>query len=148
NDVDGNMVHSLPPRTVTLAPGAQHMVSESWNTGLLLAGNYRLHAVLGNAAGVELDESDVSFSIRPNAAGEPLASLRLVTDSTVYHVDDRVRFELLARNLSVNTLVEVSQVRLSVSDSDGAVVFDQTLPVPQLAPGNQAGDVLEQVLTA
>lgn len=136
-DSNGNIVAAFPVQDLgELASGEQRIIQENWNTAHYLAGDYRLRATL-RAAGVEpLASATAPFGIRHDATGSPLAALRLATDRARYHTSDQVRFDLLAQNLSVSTLLNASSVRLTVTDPAGSVVFEHTPGVRELAAGN------------
>lgn len=136
-DVNGNVVSEFAVQQLgELASGEQRVIHEAWNTARYLAGNYTVHASLFDAAGVQLASSASGFTIAHDAQSGPVAELRLTTDRARYHTSDQVRFDLLAQNQSVSTLLTASDVRVTVVNAASEVVFDESLAVRELSSGN------------
>lgn len=151
-DNNGNIIVEFTRQNLgELASGGQRIVQEHWNTARYLAGNYRLRGNLYAADGELLASDTADFSIEHDGATAPLAGLRLATDRVRYHTSDQVRFDLLAQNRSVSTILHASSVRLTVTNPAGGIAFDQALAVRELASGNTdtllASQLLNQAVT-
>lgn len=119
---------------VPLAAGANSTFSFDWNTGHTLAGHYRVSGELYSLAEERIDAAAALFEIR-HSQGSPLADIRVTADRPVYHVTDRASLQLLARNLSGNTVIESAAVRVSLLRADGSMLAQQVHALGNLAPG-------------
>jgi hypothetical protein len=135
-DVNGVPVTGFPARgTGVVGSGAVGAISENWNTALTLAGSYRLRGILRDVAGALVHESVATFDIRQPGSAGPVVSLRLFTDRPVYYTTDRANIQSLVGNATLNTIVESTQLRLSVINPAGQTVFSQNGNLSQLPPG-------------
>ena len=113
-----------------------------WNTGLTLAGGYRLRAVLRDAAGRTADEAIVPFAIVHPAGAGPMVSLRVTTDRPAYRTTDTVMMDNLITNASANAALTGTRLSITVSDPAGGEVFAAQVPVGDLLPGAQLNPVV------
>lgn len=135
-DSTDTLVATLAPLPVaTLAGGASLPLSQAWNTGALLAGDYFLVGTLSDRAGTILDEAMVAFAITAGATAH--ASLRITTDRPEYHTSDTVHLATLARNLTPNTLFSGTVVQVQVLAPSGQSALTTTVPAGDLGPGAQ-----------
>ncbi len=134
-DAAGAIVVSFPARAVgPLAGGASFTFTEAWNTGTTLVGNYRLHGLLYDPAGVRVHEAFAAFAIQ-TPAGAPVVTLRLSTDRATYHTTDTVNIRSLVLNATTNTIVNNATLRLAIKNPAGQVIFTKDQALAQLPPG-------------
>lgn len=147
-DAAGNLVEALPPLSVSgVAPGSTSVATTSWNTGLVISGEYRVRITLRDAAGQVLYETTTPFAIAHDPLSGPVAALRVTTDRPVYHTSDVVLLDFLAQNLSVSTHFNASTVEIQVTGPTG-VPFEATLAVHALTPGSASALIEQHVLAA
>lgn len=83
-DGNGVLVQGFAPQAVAnLASGYTATVTNNWNTGTLLAGNYRLRAILRDPQGKLLAQHTTAFTIginEPNC-GQPTVNMLVTTAS-------------------------------------------------------------------
>lgn len=136
-DTNGVVVTALPAGSAgPVNGGAMLSMASAWNVGTTLAGNYSVHAFLYAPAGGLLDQATASFTIRQPGTAGPIASLRVTTDRPVYYTTDLVNIDSLVANLSVSTLIGSSNLRITVTDPSGQVVFTNTGILGQLLPNS------------
>jgi hypothetical protein len=130
------LVATLAPLPVaSLAGGASLALSQTWNTGTLLTGDYFLVGTLSDHAGTVLDEATVAFAITAGATVH--AALRLTADRPRYNTSDTVHLATLVRNLTTNTLFSGTVVQVHVLAPSGQTVLTTTVPAGDLGPGAQ-----------
>lgn len=128
----------------TLPPTETISFSNLWNTGVSAAGSYTAQATLLDLEGNELDTAQASFTISdllnpdgtPN--GTPAASVRAATDRPFYHVDDEVRLDALAENITTIHPIDHPELLLQVANAEGTEVFTDTVVLASLAPSQIA----------
>lgn len=133
-DAGGAVVVSFPARAVgSVAGGSTVNLTEPWNTGTTLTGNYRLRGRLYDLNATLLNEATAAFTI--GAVAGPSVSLRVTTDRPVYHTTDLVAIQNLIANLTTNVIVNNATLRLTIRDPANAVFFTKDGPLGQLVPG-------------
>lgn len=130
------LLATLPPLPVApLAGGSSLPLSQVWNTGTFLTGDYFLVGTLSDRAGTILDEATVAFTITAGTTAH--AALRITTDRPEYHTSDTVHLATLARNLTTNTLFSGTAVQIHVLAPNGQSALTTTVPAGDLGPGAQ-----------
>lgn len=133
-DTSGAVVTSFPARAVgPVVGGAVANLTEPWNTGTTLTGNYRLRGRLFDLNATLLQEATAPFTI--GAAAGPVVSLRVTTDRPVYHTTDVVAIQNLIANLTTNVIVDNATLRITILDPANAVFFTKDGALGQLVPG-------------
>jgi hypothetical protein len=148
-DNNGTFVSGFGDNLVApIEPG--NLVNESitWNTGKLIAGNYRLRAILHNqSAGHEgevMNEAVKPFSIVTSTAGAPQTSVSLTigydtggafVQKLNYNTDDLVQIEHRITNLTVNAYLAHAVVKTEIVNSSGQSIFSKETALNSLAPG-------------
>lgn len=136
-DAAGSLVFSLPSKAIDLLPGGGSTnVGQVWNTGLTLAGDYRVVGILLDAQGNVLDQDSAAFRISETVNGLPIARLRTTTDRHQYHTTDTVQIHDLVQNVSTNTLIDDASLQLTVTGPATSTIFTTTFDVGSLASGN------------
>ncbi|MCP5158426.1 MAG: carboxypeptidase regulatory-like domain-containing protein [Gammaproteobacteria bacterium] len=136
--VDGNgaLVTQFDAQPVSaLSAGGSLTLSQAWNTGVTLAGNYTVHGILSTPEGQILGEAAAEFSI--GAGGAPPVTLHTTTDRATYHTTDTVQITYLVRNATTNTLLSGIQIEIQITGPQGQLLFSETLHVGELSPGGQ-----------
>ncbi len=130
-DFDGYLVEILPPAPVTLTYGQTLATPLTWNTGAILAGDYRIAAQLRGASDAVLVSGTANFRIAPAHKVSAMVS----TGQAEYRKgQDAIiagQVELAAGNAS---LADASAT-IVVRDAAGAQVHAYTQALGTLAPG-------------
>lgn len=135
-DSAGNIVAAFEPRQVDVTGGGGSVViSESWDTGRVLAGTYVVKGVLSTREHGVVGEDSTSFAIIAGEHPGAAVALRVTPDRPEYHTTDTVRLESLIRNVTSNALLPAATLALSVVAPDDSVVFETVLSLSDLAPG-------------
>lgn len=138
-------VASVAAFDVTALPPTESIsFSNLWNTGTATSGNYIAQATLLDVDGNVLDTAEASFTISdltdpdgtPN--GNPAAALRATTDRPFYHVDDQVQLDALAENITAIHPITNPELLMIVTDASGSELFNETVALSSLAPGQIA----------
>jgi sugar lactone lactonase YvrE len=140
-DASGTLIQAFGAQDVgPLGPGESAAVNAEWNTATFAAGMYGARAVLRASDGSILSEATSGFEIRhSDTPGEVVvAALRTTTDRAVYHTTDVVQVRDLVGNLSVDTILSGTFLRLSILDPNGQTIFGQDVLLADLAPGGIA----------
>jgi hypothetical protein len=138
-DTNGAWVAQLPAQNVgPVAPNTAVSASGSWNTGVILAGNYQARARLLTLAGTVLSEAVSPFTI--TSASTPPASgpvtLRVLTDRPIYYTTDTVNISSLVANSTTNALYGAVSLRITIYNPNNLVTFTQTGSLGQLLLGS------------
>ncbi|HFD81012.1 MAG TPA: hypothetical protein ENK05_11580, partial [Gammaproteobacteria bacterium] len=144
-DLNGTLITRFPLRdSGTLDGLAGSSQAESWDSSGFLAGNYRVRATLFSVSGARLDEATADFALQHPAGRGPAVTLSLQPDRAVYFTRDTARITQRITNLSQSTLIEAAQLRLSVSDPAGQVIFTAAGPLDPLFPGTRRDRIADQ----
>lgn len=144
-DVARIEVASVAAFDVTALPPTESIsFSNLWNTGTATSGNYIAQATLLDVDGNVLDTAEAGFTISdltnpdgtPN--GNPAAALRATTDRPFYHVDDQVQLDALAENITAIHPITNPELLMVVTDASGTELFNETVALSSLAPGQIA----------
>jgi hypothetical protein len=96
-DDQGGLVEVFEPVPVTaLDSGAARAIAQSWRIGPVLAGEYRVRAVLLDTGGGPIAEAAAGFTVLADLPANSRAQLTAVTDRPEYHIDDRVVVDVSA----------------------------------------------------
>lgn len=144
---DGSVVTTLPAVPFSnLASNASTSVSTTWNSGTTLSGTYPVVGDLYDSSGTFINELATSLTIATTGTGGGTGSgpntevtLRVTTDKQTYSTTDQVNIGDLVHNISVNGTVgsatQPTNLKLTVTDPNGAQVLNVTVPLGQLTPG-------------
>ena len=134
-DTNGTVVQSFAAENLGVFNSGEDKQSfESWNTALLLSGNYELHTLLYDNANNLVDEAVKGFSIDVSADSTPNATLAVRTDRAHYHTSDRVIMYEVLENKSVNALLEFTSLELSITNVNSDQVYAENITVGTLTP--------------
>ncbi|WP_459872461.1 FG-GAP-like repeat-containing protein, partial [Endothiovibrio diazotrophicus] len=93
-DHQGVVIRTFGPLPSGVVPGEGSVrLTQTWNSGTLLAGSYRLHGLLYGLDGSRLAEGSSEFTHDPDAG--PVVGLRVGTDRPRYHTRDRLIIDAL-----------------------------------------------------
>jgi streptogramin lyase len=135
-DSAGATVENLPPITITALSGLTSAVFASeWYTGSTLAGGYKLTVRLSNAAGMEMGQGEVPFTI---TAVQQLAA-QIVTDKTQYGANKTATLSSTISNMTTNASLAGLSATVTVVDPNGAAVFTETRSLSDLLPSSGTG---------
>lgn len=135
NDTEGTPVFIFSTQALeSLLSNQESQLNDVWNTSLTLAGQYIAVANLFDLNGVLLDSSSQPFVISELDNGV-IASIRSSTDRPVYNVDDEVSLEILTQNLSQVTPLDDPSITVLVTNSNGEIVYQDTIDPASMAPG-------------
>jgi hypothetical protein len=142
-DAYDDLVSTVVISDVLMLPASESiLVDQSWDTGRVIAGEYKTIALLRNANGQMLSSSEVSFVVSDivDPDGSPsdvaLVSLTPTTDSVTYHFSDRVNLNVLIKNITdIHPLID-TQLEIVVINPEGLVIYDESIPQPYLNPGS------------
>lgn len=135
-DANGILVHGFPLANTGEVGGGQSVVlPETWNTGSIIAGAYRLHAILKQLDGTVVADAVSGFVIDQANAGSPAATLRTTTDRLTYHTTDTVLIQDLVTNVTSNTILEDVRLQVTVTDATAATVFTDNQVLGQMTAG-------------
>jgi hypothetical protein len=131
-DASGALVATFPPHTgVTLAAGANTVVTDTWNTGSIFAGAYLAKAELLDDSGLPYTSASAPFSI---SAGAVSVSAKVSTDKTLYQPSETALVTSRLANLTENQPLDSLSAVTTVSNPDGTVRFTKTEAIAQLPP--------------
>ncbi|TMH35651.1 MAG: hypothetical protein E6H59_13720, partial [Betaproteobacteria bacterium] len=129
-DGTGAVVATFPPRAgVTLAAGANIIVSEIWNTGFTLAGAYQANAELLDDVGQPYASAIAPFGI---SAGAVKVSAKVSADKVTYQPSETVQLTSRLANLTENQTLDNLTAVTTVSNPDGTPRFTRTELIAQL----------------
>src|SRR5882672_6456332 len=129
-DGSGAIVATFPPHAgVTLAAGANTIVSETWNTGSTLAGAYQAKAELLDDAEQPYASATAPFSI---SAGAVTVTAKVSADKIAYQPSETVQIAIRLANLTENLTLDNLTAVTTVSNPDGTPRFTRSEPIAQL----------------
>jgi len=144
-DLNGAVVATFPLRdTGPLDGRAAQTRRETWDSSGFLSGSYRVRGELFSLTGDKLGEATSTFILRHPADQGPAVTLSLQPDRAVYFTRDTARITQRVSNLSQSTLIEAAQLRLSVTDPAGRVIFTATDAVDTLLPDTLLDRIADQ----
>jgi hypothetical protein len=122
-----------PLVTLGVPHGTSRPASSTWNTGIILTGNYRVKAELLDGAGVPYAAAFAPFSIVTDT--NTVASGRITADKLSYLPSESVRLLSRVTNLTQNQPLDKVTAVTTLTNPDGSVRFTQSELIPQLVPG-------------
>ena len=129
-DGNGALVATVPAHGgITLAAGANTIVSETWNTGSTLAGPYQAKAELLDDAGQPYASATAPFSI---SAGALTVSAKVGVDKLAYQPSETVQVTTRLANLTENQTLDNLTAVTTVSNPEGTLRFTRSESVGQL----------------
>ena len=129
-DENGALVERLDNRPAVLPYASMTDVDLKWNTGAIIAGRYRVHAVF-TSGGEILAEEAAPFTVLPDIR----ISAALTTDRVHYPAHREVQAELRIDNGGMNSVVPPLAVEFSIAGGDGDVLFSEVGQVSGMMPG-------------
>ena len=140
-DASGELVAQFALHDLgVLASGESVSISDVWNTATILSGNYLVKGYLYDTNGALVDASVATFSI---ISGDALdASLRVLSDKNIYNTTDEVELSNLVRNLTSNTILSATRLKLRVLDTQEEEIFRSERDLQDLAPQAQQNILL------
>lgn len=136
-DSQGAQIATFGPLTTgVLAGNTDVVLTQTWNTGAYLTGDYVLRAQALSLDGSVIDTDTAAFKIIATSA-QPgtAAALRVTTDQPVYNIDSTVALTGLVQNLSSNTLLTGTEIELEVIDPTNESILVALLTVRSLPAG-------------
>jgi hypothetical protein len=130
-DADGYLVDALPGSDVVLAYGQKLEQPFVWNTGAVLAGNYRVVAELRDTQAAVLVSNRAVFRI--DAARDVVATVAV--DQAQYHPHQPVAIAGTVTLAGGNAGLDNASARIEVVNSATVVVFDKSETLGSLLPG-------------
>lgn len=135
-DSAGATVENLPSIPITALPGLSSIVlTNEWNTGSVLAGDYKVVASLLSSAGVEVAYGEVPFAI--SAVQQMTAEI--VSDKMEYGANETATLNSTVTNLTTNSVLSGVSATVQVMDSSGASVFTEQRALSDLLPSSGTG---------
>jgi choice-of-anchor A domain-containing protein len=132
-DSAGGLVADLGQKPVdALASGASASVGAEWTVPNLVAGTYRVKAVLRNLLNDTLGESSAAFEVLA-VPTSPVAVVKVTTDKPSYGAFDVVAVNARLSNAQGNAVLSGLVASLRVTGPGGAVFFTLDSAVPTLA---------------
>src|SRR5258708_7794545 len=126
----GGLAATSPPHAgVSLAAGANTIVSETWNTGLTLAGAYQAKAELLDDVGQPYASATAPFSI---SAGAVTVTAKVSADKIAYQPSETVQIASRLANLTENLTLDNLTAVTTVSNPDGTPRFTRSESIAQL----------------
>lgn len=128
-DQAGSVVEQLAllPLTPLLA-GDYLNQNNSWNTGTVLAGEYRVVAQLERDSGEIVATAESAFTILSFApdATTSVYEASIYADKQTYQAWDSVSLAARIQNVSENTITDASIITVSLKGPDGTVLYTDT----------------------
>ncbi|PYR27430.1 MAG: hypothetical protein DMF98_06000, partial [Acidobacteria bacterium] len=121
-----------PPATISVPAGVSRTANAVWNTGLTLAGVYRVKAELLDGAGQPYAAAFAPFDI---TAGGVTASTKVSVDKLTYLPSETVRVTSRVENLTENQPLDGLIAITTVTHPDGSVRFTRSESIVQLVQG-------------
>lgn len=133
-DLEGYLVESLPTANVTLGYGQSTAYPAAWNTGAILAGEYRLAAQLRDERNVQLSSGSASFRI--GAAHKVSAAVSV--EHAQYQQHQAANIGASINLADGNANLSGASALIQVLDAGDAVVFESVEALGDLLPGASA----------
>ena len=130
-DENGYPVTTFEPQAFRLAYAAERDVLFTWNTGATFAGNYRVHSVLRDTAGIVVAENTAPFVIAPDVT----LDATLVTNKLAYGPRENVGISLTVSHNGTNSIVPALTARVKITDAQGVILFAEEKSITNLLPG-------------
>lgn len=136
-DSTGALVTQFAARSVgSVAAGGNATVAETWNTGTVAAGNYRLVADLFDLAGNRLDSSTALFAIETGVAGSAIEA-KISTDKAIYSSLETVQVADRIVNRTANLAVDGLTAVTTVVRADASTLFSASVALGAIAAGGE-----------
>lgn len=133
-DAAGFPVQALPPIAVNGQAGlASQSYPALWNTGLFLAGDYKLMAKLFDENGIQVASGSTPFAIA-HEANTPASDGNLSLDKSVYAAWDTVDITARLENTSSNVILAPTRVEITVTTPDGQMLLNESAALGELVP--------------
>ena len=104
-----------------------------FNTGTILAGNYRVHLILYDNR-EKAGEASANFIIQ-QPAGSTSVSSTVTTDKISYNANEAVTMTTAVQNASANVILNNLTARITLSNAGGTVLYTEDKSVATLVPG-------------
>ncbi len=121
-----------PSATISVPAGVSRTANAVWNTGLTLAGVYRVKAELLDGVGQPYAAAFAPFDI---TAGGATASTKVSVDKLTYLPSETVRVTSRVENLTENQPLDGLIAITTVTHPDGGVRFTRSESIVQLVQG-------------
>ncbi len=136
-DANGATAASLATVAIdNLAPRAGQSYSQVWDTAGTLAGDYRIAAILADAAGAVIAASESAFRVLTSETGAGIITASVSTDKPEYLAWDQLVVNARVRNVSTNAIQLPGTATITVVRPDGALLYSNTVSVRELYPAS------------
>jgi hypothetical protein len=136
-DTEGTRVKELLREMVSLAGNGNLERTPAFNTGQTIAGPYRVRTQLLDGNQVAMASWVRDFVITSGSGVGPQVETQVSPEKPEYDANQRVLFNLRAKNLANNVLLENLRASLTIKQPDGSVWQTLNAEPFQLAPGAQ-----------
>jgi sugar lactone lactonase YvrE len=137
-DAAGVLVEVLVERLQTFDALELIELNPPYSTGVLRVGDYRVVAEIKDELGGVVAAGFDTFRVIAGNGSAPTLSSAVATDKPIYTVGENAMILASVRNLSANLGFENLIVSERVSDANGQVIYDGSLPQANLEPGAEA----------
>ncbi len=129
-DLDGNIVAAVNPgEEVYWTAGESKTFSHSWNTGQVIAGNYKAR-VSWSLSDKVISSAETPFEVVSNGS----ITNTVFTDKVSYTANDVVDIKEIVTNTSTNSILTDLTVRTQVYGQEG-YVWNKETPILEILPG-------------
>jgi subtilase family serine protease/Tol biopolymer transport system component/fibronectin type 3 domain-containing protein len=136
---NGTEVARIDTRAVSLAYGHDLGFVAAWNTGVVLAGDYRFQVELRDSAGTRAGEDSAAFQILPDL----VVSSRLVPTQPNPLAGAPVDFDAGVENRGLNVVLDGYLARLTIlAADDSSPIYESDTSIGSLLPGGSWQRVL------
>jgi subtilase family serine protease len=130
-DVNGYLTASLDAVSVTVNPLATETVNFTWNTGVILTGDYSIMTTVYDSVTMNpVAKESVQISIAASAG----IATNLVLDKISYNANEQVTITSTVTNDSANEIYEDLTATVTIQDSLSQVLFTEDTSIGMLAP--------------
>lgn len=140
NDILVAQVGEIGPISLPIA-STLSLGSQTYELGNIYPGNYYVVAVMSDLQGKTLAEARQEFVVINDVYTS--AEISVVTDKIVYKPYDLAKVTVLVENLADNRLLDGVSTRLSISDANGVIRWQELNTVSQLAAKSQDAKLVE-----
>ncbi len=155
-DINGVVVENFPPFVFGPVPaGGSTALNQNWNTSNFIAGTYQLHAIIRDLDSIVTNEAFVPFSVVSSTVGLAQASIDIVVginNSGVfvkkdsYNTTDVVQVQSRLTNLTENTLLTNTLLKLTVLNPVGQNIFSSEMVIDTELVPDAIRDVISSIM--
>jgi|GEM_PF-2173046 len=137
-DTNNNLIQELGNFNLgTIEANSSVTLSEIYQNGTILSGEYLAKAILKDTNGNIVDEATATFRIIDDSSQS--LKVTTMTDKLSYNSTDTITIDTLISNESSNSIADDMNLTIAIVNSHGEVVGTHTINIDELLPSTQRG---------